>query len=73
MNRSALTAALALLIAAAGTSLQAQPAAAPQPAVTTVGANLNISPKRVTFDKNRRSATVYIYNQGAAPATFDIA
>jgi P pilus assembly chaperone PapD len=73
LNRSALTAALALLIAAAGSSLQAQPAAAPAPAVTTVGANLNISPKRVTFDKNRRSATVYIYNQGSAPATFDIA
>jgi len=41
--------------------------------VTTVGANLNISPKRVTFDRSRRSATVYIYNQGTAPATFDIA
>jgi P pilus assembly chaperone PapD len=73
LNRPALTAAIALLIVAAGTSLQAQPAAAPQPAVTNVGANLNISPKRVTFDKNRRSATVYIYNQGGAPATFDIA
>jgi P pilus assembly chaperone PapD len=73
LNRSALTAALALLIAAAGSSLQAQPAPAPTPGVTSVGANLNISPKRVTFDKNRRSATVYIYNQGSAPATFDIA
>jgi P pilus assembly chaperone PapD len=40
--------------------------------VTTVGANLNISPKRVTFDRTRRSATVYIYNQGTAAATFDI-
>jgi hypothetical protein len=62
-----------LLLAAAGTSLKAQPAAAPAPQVTNVGANLNISPKRVTFDRNRRSATVYIYNQGGAPATFDIA
>lgn len=73
MTRTSLTAALALLIAAAGVSAHAQPAAAPQPAVTTVGANLNISPKRITFDKNRRSGSVYIYNQGGAAATFDIA
>jgi hypothetical protein len=73
LNRPALTAAIALLAVAAATSPRAQPAAAPAPGVTTVGANLNISPKRVTFDKNRRSATVYIYNQGGAPATFDIA
>ena len=54
---------------------QAAAPAAPAPAVntTTVGANLNISPKRVTFDPRRRTATVYIYNQGTAPATFDIA
>jgi hypothetical protein len=36
------------------------------------GANLNISPKRVTFDRNHRSATVYIFNQGSAAGTFDI-
>ncbi|MCR5880543.1 hypothetical protein [Phenylobacterium sp. J367] len=53
----------------------AAPAAPPAPVVntTTVGANLNISPKRVTFDRNRRSATVYIYNQGNAAASFDVA
>ena len=43
-----------------------------QPAVSTVGVNLNITPKRLTFDRNTRSATVYIFNQGTAPATFDI-
>jgi P pilus assembly chaperone PapD len=73
LNRPALTAVAALLLAAATANAQAQPAAAPQPAVTNVGANLNISPKRVTFDKNRRSASVYIYNQGGAAATFDVA
>ncbi|MDB5443921.1 MAG: hypothetical protein JWP73_2297 [Phenylobacterium sp.] len=74
MTRPALTAAAALLLAAAATSsAQTQPAAAPKPAAASVGANLNISPKRVTFDKNRRSATVYIYNQGGESATFDIA
>ncbi|HEX3699374.1 MAG TPA: hypothetical protein VHV27_01745 [Phenylobacterium sp.] len=64
--------ALALLAALATTSAQSQPAPAPTPTVTNVGANLNITPKRLTFDKSRRSATVYIYNQGTASATFDI-
>ena len=40
---------------------------------TQVGANLNISPKRVTFDRTTRSATVFIFNQGTGSATFDIA
>jgi len=60
------------------------PAAAPAPApaaaaaetatpeVTRVGANLNISPKRLTFDKAGKSATVYIFNQGTTPAAVDI-
>jgi P pilus assembly chaperone PapD len=65
--------ALALLIAFSGISAAAQPAPAPAAPVTAVGANLNLTPKRITLDKNRRSATVYIYNQGNAPATFDIA
>jgi hypothetical protein len=38
-----------------------------------VGANLNISPKRITFDRADRTATVYVFNQGTATATFDIA
>src|SRR5579883_2955288 len=48
----------------------APPAAAP--ITSEVGANLNISPKRLTFDVSKRSATVFIFNQGTAPATFDI-
>jgi P pilus assembly chaperone PapD len=47
-------------------------AQAPAPAANAVGANLNISPKRVTFDRADRTATVYVFNQGTAPATFDI-
>lgn len=73
MSRPALTAAIALLVTAAATSPQAQPAAAPAPQVANVGANLSITPKRVTMDKSRRAASVYIYNQGNAAATFDIA
>ncbi|MGE5501588.1 MAG: hypothetical protein ACM3W4_06655 [Ignavibacteriales bacterium] len=51
---------------------QAAPAAATPEPVTRVGANLNISPKRLTFDKAGKSATVYIFNQGSAPAAVDI-
>ena len=43
-----------------------------QPAPVTVGANLNISPKRLTFDRSGKSATIYIFNQGQAAATFDV-
>jgi P pilus assembly chaperone PapD len=72
--RAALSSALAILLT--GSSALAQPApatpvAAPQ--VTTVGANLNVTPKRVTFSRSQRSASVYIFNQGTTPATFDIA
>ncbi|MDE2489057.1 MAG: hypothetical protein KGO51_16825 [Alphaproteobacteria bacterium] len=70
--RPLILAAAALLLASPAPA-GAQPAAAPAPTVTNVGANLNITPKRVTFDRNRRAGTVYIYNQGTAPATFDVA
>ena len=77
MTRAALSASLAALLLLGSLSASAQPAPAPAtppvPNVTTVGANLNISPKRVTFDRNRRSATVYVYNQGNAAGTFDVA
>jgi len=73
LKKLALLPALALL-AVLGTDAQGQPApAAPAVSTTTVGANLNITPKRVTFSPSQRSATVYIFNQGTAPATFDIA
>lgn len=57
---------------AAPAPAQPTPAAAQAAAAAASGANLNISPKRVTFDRNHRSATVYIFNQGSAPGTFDI-
>jgi len=37
-----------------------------------VGADLNISPKRVVFEPGERSATVYIFNQGDREATYTI-
>jgi hypothetical protein len=70
----------AVLLCAAGLILLNPPARAQAPATpaapatsNAVGANLNISPKRVTFDRADRTATVYVFNQGTAPATFDIA
>lgn len=74
MSRPALFTALALLtFVGAADAWGQQPPAPPPVSVTTVGANLNITPKRVTFDPQRRTASVYIFNQGTAAATFDIA
>lgn len=41
-------------------------------AVAQVGADLNISPRRVTFDERERAASVYVFNQGDAPATYTV-
>jgi hypothetical protein len=58
-----------------------QPAAAPgEPAPPTAvptfrqpsGANLNISPKRIVLDRNRRAGAIFVFNQGSAAGTFDI-
>jgi hypothetical protein len=73
----ALLAALILIgapgLTAAQPSAPAAPAA-PTPVVVTtpLRANLNISPKRVTFDRTHRSGSIFIFNQGTAAATFDI-
>jgi len=75
LRRAALLSAFAVVefLAAPGAWAQA-PAGAPPVVVNTqtVGANLNITPKRVTFNPQQRTASVYIFNQGTAPATFDI-
>ena len=52
---------LGVLAAAVASSASASAAA---------GADLNIAPKRVVFDAAGRSATVYVFNQGAGPATY---
>lgn len=54
-------------------ALSAQDSGSPPPAASAPGkANLNITPKRLTFNRGERSHTVYIYNQGTTPAVFDI-
>lgn len=65
---------LGLVVLAPGAS-QAQ--SSPSQAISTateppVRANINIMPKRLSFDPGERTATVYIFNQGTAPARFDI-
>lgn len=69
----ALAACLAPFDAAVGQAPPA-PAPAPAPAIPSASAvNLNITPKRLVFDRNTRAGTVYIFNQGSQTATFDIA
>ena len=53
--------------AAAAGQAEATPAAAP-----TVLANININPKRITFDRIGKSAAVYVFNQGGAIGGFDV-
>lgn len=46
--------------------------AAASPSMAQVGADLNISPKRVVFGQGQRAAVVYVFNQGDAPATYSV-
>lgn len=74
-RRAAIAAAASLMILLGVSTDRAAAQNAPADAAAppaTVSANLNISPKRVTFDRADRSATVYIFNQGNGPGTFDI-
>jgi P pilus assembly chaperone PapD len=41
-------------------------------ACAQVGADLNITPKRIVAETASRTATVYIFNRGTAPATYAI-
>jgi len=43
-----------------------------QAAFAQSGADLNVSPKRVVFAPDMRSATVYVFNLGGAPASYSI-
>lgn len=70
--------AIALALACAGVALPAP--AATQPAEgqaaapsSAPSAFLNITPRRLTFDRIRRNGAVFLLNQGQAPVTVDIA
>lgn len=47
-------------------------AASAEPAAAGARINLTITPKRLTFNRATRSASVYVYNQGNRPATVDV-
>ena len=64
---------LALMSAMAFTSAAAQPAPTPTVSTPATGAFLNITPRRLTFDRVRRNGTVFILNQGTEPVTVDLA
>jgi P pilus assembly chaperone PapD len=63
------------LAASAAIAQTAAPAQAPQVQAPpqAVNVNLNITPKRLVLDRGNRTGTVYIFNQGNVPATFDVA
>jgi P pilus assembly chaperone PapD len=44
----------------------------PSAASAQTGADLNITPKRIVAESAGRTATVYIFNRGSAPATYAI-
>ncbi|MBL8773194.1 MAG: hypothetical protein JNK30_17565 [Phenylobacterium sp.] len=65
---------LVLALLAPGLPAEAQPASPPPEAGRpSVNAFLNITPKRVTLDKTRRIASVFLLNQGSEPVTVDVA
>ena len=76
--RSFLGLAATLAAVAVGAPARVQPAPAPAPPPTAaapaiaVGASLNITPKRLTFDRVRRNGSIVLLNQGDAPVTVDI-
>ena len=48
---------------------------APSPpgiAIPSVGVNLNLTPRRVTFDRATRTASVFVFNQGDSTTAFDV-
>jgi P pilus assembly chaperone PapD len=49
------------------------PSAGASAGISTGAANLNLTPRRVVFDRKKRTEAVYVFNQGNATATFDVA
>jgi len=71
--RSGIPLIFGLLAIATTTPALAQGAAAPVVTPTAPSAaNLNINPKRVTFDRPGKSATISVFNQGNVEGGFDV-
>lgn len=56
-----------------GAPAVAQPASTAPTVAVSGSAFLNITPKRITFDRSRRIGTVFLLNQGTGPVTVDVA
>lgn len=70
----ALCAVFAGLSGSFANSLAAQTTPAPAVTAPVVGvANINITPRRVIFDRTKRTEAVYVFNQGNASVTVDVA
>lgn len=61
----------AALVAATPAAAQTAPAVTAAPA--SGAANINITPRRVIFDRSKRTEAVYVFNQGNAAVTVDVA
>jgi hypothetical protein len=70
LRPSPFIAVVAAMLNPAALYAQAAPAiaVAPEPAA----ANININPKRITFDRVGKSATISVFNQGGASGLFDV-
>lgn len=69
----ACSATLSLLLS--GSAIAQAPSPSPAQASAAVaegGVNINLTPRRVTFDRTTRTAVVYVFNQGATASMFDV-
>jgi hypothetical protein len=67
MHRLALRSIVAALVALAPAAL-----APPSVAQQVRAASVNITPKRLVLDRNHRTGTIFVYNQGGESGTFNI-
>lgn len=70
---SAMTPALAQQASLPITPPKATAATTQTIAPVSVAANINLTPRRVIFDRTKRTEAVYVFNQGNAPVTVDVA
>ncbi len=70
---SAMTPAAAQLTSLPITQPKADGAATQTIAPISAAANINLTPRRVIFDRSKRTEAVYVFNQGNTPVTVDVA
>lgn len=63
---------LAMMLATSLPAALTAQSSPPQAPAQNARVNLNITPKRLSFNRATRSASVYVFNQGNRPATVDV-